>query len=130
VNLGHGDKVGRKFEQAIGALLSNATIRAAALEIGINEKTLRRWLRDEGFRAAYQAARERTLHTTTNLLLSASVEAAEVLLSIIRGERAPSPGLVATVRTVLEFGLKGRELEDLEGRIKQLRVDVERSKTE
>ena len=35
LSVGHGEKVERKFEQTIGALLSNGTIQAAALEIGV-----------------------------------------------------------------------------------------------
>ena len=51
----HG--ISRKQDTAIGALLSRPTISAAAESVGIGESTLRRWLKDRDFLAAYRAAR-------------------------------------------------------------------------
>ena len=53
---GHGEKLTRKQDAAIGALLSQPTISAAAQSVGLGEATLRRWLKDPGFLAAYRSA--------------------------------------------------------------------------
>jgi hypothetical protein len=54
---GHGEKLSRKREQAIAALLTQPTIAAAAKMAGIGERTLRRWLKLPEFASAYDAAR-------------------------------------------------------------------------
>ena len=58
---GHGEKLSRKQEQAIVALLQHATIRAAAAAVPVNERTLRAWMRDPAFAAAYAQARRELL---------------------------------------------------------------------
>jgi hypothetical protein len=55
--VGHGAKSGRKQEQAIAALLSEANVEAAALKVGIGYRTLKSWLKDREFLAAYRRAR-------------------------------------------------------------------------
>jgi hypothetical protein len=54
---GHGEKLSRKREKAIAALLTEPTIAQAAKAAGIGEKTLRRWLKSPEFSLAYDAAR-------------------------------------------------------------------------
>src|SRR6266478_8119300 len=55
---GQGDKLSRKQEQGISALLLHLTLLEAATAIGVDERTLRRWLReDTTFQAAYREAR-------------------------------------------------------------------------
>ena len=46
---GHGEKLTRKKEQAIVALLTEPTITRAADSAGIAEATLRRWMRLDEF---------------------------------------------------------------------------------
>jgi len=43
---GHGEKLSRKQEQAIAALLTCPTIEQAAKAAGVGETTLWRWLQD------------------------------------------------------------------------------------
>lgn len=47
---GHGEKFSRKADDAIGALITESTIGAAAKKAGLGEKTLRRWLQNPDFR--------------------------------------------------------------------------------
>src|SRR5258706_14738953 len=54
---GHGAKFPRKKEEAIAALLTRPSVEEAARTIGIEPKTLRRWMRVPEFRAAYLQAR-------------------------------------------------------------------------
>jgi len=53
--------ISRKQDTAIGALLSRPTISASAESVGIGEATLRRWLKNAGFLAAYRGARRDAL---------------------------------------------------------------------
>ena len=46
---GHGEKLTRKKELAIVALLTEPTITKAASSAGISEATLRRWMRLDEF---------------------------------------------------------------------------------
>ena len=50
---GHGEKLTRKQEQAVAALLEQPTVLRAATVAGVSERTLRLWLKDPGFKAAY-----------------------------------------------------------------------------
>ena len=54
---GHGEKLTRKQEQAIAALLSEATVGTAAEKAGVGEVTLYRWLKLPDFLGAYREAR-------------------------------------------------------------------------
>jgi hypothetical protein len=54
---GHGAKFARKKEEAIFALLTHRTIEEAARSIGIDPKTLLRWMKEPEFDKAYRAAK-------------------------------------------------------------------------
>jgi hypothetical protein len=66
---GHGEKMPRKAEQAIAALLSQATLEKAAEQAGVSLRTLKGWLREPRFRRAYREARQAILERTTSLIL-------------------------------------------------------------
>jgi transposase-like protein len=51
---GHGAKFGRKHEEAIAALLSQRNVDEAARVVGVDPKTLLRWLKMPEFQAAYR----------------------------------------------------------------------------
>jgi hypothetical protein len=44
---GHGAKLHRKQEADIAALLNCGTLRESAARVGVNERTVRRWLGEE-----------------------------------------------------------------------------------
>src|SRR5260370_41508656 len=54
---GHGEKFGRKKEDAIAALLSQPSVEQAARVAGVGTRTLVRWLQVPEFKAAYHKAR-------------------------------------------------------------------------
>ena len=140
---GHGEKLSRKMEQAIAALLSAPTISEAAKIAGIGERTLLRWMKDPLFSNAYRAARCDTVSFVIGRLQQASADAIDTLVKRARGyltteeyfERTPdgtrirvkkirkelNPD-VAAAKAILELSLKGHELENLEARIKSLEL--------
>ena len=118
----HG--ISRKQDTAIGALLSRPTISAAAESVGIGESTLRRWLKDRDFLAAYRAARREAVSQAVGHLQGACSVAVVALTDISQDVNSPASARVSAARTVLELALKGVELEDLAVRVEELELQV------
>jgi hypothetical protein len=76
---GHGEKLSRKQEQAIAALLEHPTILAAAAAIKVEEKTLRAWLELPSFKTAYRKARQRVLEAAIGRIQQTSSKAVDAL---------------------------------------------------
>ncbi len=116
--IGHGDKLSRKHEQAIAALLSTPSIPAAAKAVGIGEATLWRWLQLPDFSAAYRAARRQVVERAVSELQAAASEAVETLK---RNLTCENPGVeIRAAQIVLEQAVKGVELIDLQERVERL----------
>jgi hypothetical protein len=81
-----GSKKHRR-EQAIAALLSEPTVEAAATTSGVSYRTLKGWLRQSAFRAAYLRARQEVLDGTISKVVSASVRAVDVLAAALDAPR-------------------------------------------
>jgi Helix-turn-helix domain of transposase family ISL3 len=75
-----GDKRERLRDQAIAALLTHNSIRAAADQVGVDESTLQRWLKEPAFGAAYRAASASVLDGAIGRLQAGLVDASEALL--------------------------------------------------
>jgi hypothetical protein len=84
MNNGHGQKRSRKREQAIAALLSEPTVQAAAPKAGVSLSTLKRWLKEPGFRAAYRRARRELVEGAVGRMQAATGEAVTTLLTVAR----------------------------------------------
>jgi hypothetical protein len=84
---GHGDKFSRKREAAIAALLKSATLKSAAAEIGFNEKTLDRWMKDPGFIREYREVRRRIVEHAVALTQMASAGAVRTLVKGLRAKK-------------------------------------------
>ena len=115
---GHGEKLSRKQEVAIAALLTEPTMVAAAQDAGVGEVTLWRWLKQEGFTSAYRAARRQAVENAIAQLQVASGKAVETLVDCLEAE-GDSVRLRAAV-AILEQSSKGIELLDLEERLAAL----------
>ena len=63
--IGHGEKLTRKQEAAIAALLAESSIGAAARKARIGEATLQRWLRLPAFAQAYRDARQQLVRCSS-----------------------------------------------------------------
>ena len=120
----HG--ISRNQDTAIGALLSRPTISAAAESVGIGESTLRRWLKDRDFLAAYRAARREAVSQAVGHLQGACSVAVLALTDISQDVNSPASARVSAARTVLDLALKGVELEDLAVRVEELELQVTR----
>ena len=110
-----GKMLTRNQDAAIGALLSQPTIAAAAQSVGLNEKTIRRWLKEPGFLASYRAARRDALEHCLALLQKAGSAAVGALLQSLQAESEAVRLRAACA--ILDYSLKGTEILDLEARI-------------
>jgi transposase-like protein len=123
---GHGEKLSRNKEKAIAALLSHATIQEAATAVGVNESTLRRWLKEPDFLAEYREARRQVYQHATATLQRATPEAVATLLACLKADSENVRLRAAAL--ILEHAHKGIELEDLEVRLTALAEEIENLK--
>jgi hypothetical protein len=115
---GHGEKQSRKAELAVAALLSEPTIEAAATKAGVSTRTLKTWLKDPTFLAAYRQARAQIVEAAVTRLQQAATAA---VLTLHRNLTCGRPGAeIAAAKTVLEQALRGVDFFDLLGRVEQL----------
>lgn len=111
-------KLPKKYERAITALLGTATQAEAALLIGVDVSTLRRWMDNPEFQDAFRAARLKLMESTVSRLQRVAEKAVASL------ERNLNCGQFATeVRAavaVLENATKGIEQLDMANRMAAL----------
>jgi len=115
---GHGEKLSRKRDLAVAALLSEPTVAAAADKAGVSERTLRGWLRQSAFQAAYQAARRQVLEGAIGRLQQAAGEAVETLRRNLSAGRPADQ--VRAAGLILQHALGTAELLDMAERLEAL----------
>jgi len=120
VSTGHGEKLTRKQEQAVAALLVYPTLEEAAEAAGISKATLWRWTQRDDFQAIYRAARRRAVSQAIGRLQQASQKAVNALEEVMADSGCPPAARVSAAKTVLEFSIRGLELEDLASRVEAI----------
>ena len=118
---GHGEKLTRKQELAIAALLSSPTIEAAAVQAGVAVATLRRWLKDAPFIVEYRTARRQVVEAAVGRLQQASGNAVEALSRNLNCGNAGNE--IRAALGVLDQAYRGTELLDLAERLERLGAD-------
>ena len=124
---GYGEKITRKKEQAISALLSQPTIKAAAEVVGIGEKTLWRWLQNQDFQETYMEARRQVVQQVISKVQQSMGKALDTLLEVMEDPDSPASSKVQAARSIIDFGLKGLELEDFDLRLSRLEEHLPRA---
>lgn len=115
---GHGEKLSRKQEVALAALLECETIAAAAERAGIGESTLWRWMRIPAFSEQYRVSRQQVLSSSIGALQKASERA---VAALCRNLDCGSPGVeVSAARVLLDQAFKATELYDVLERVEVL----------
>jgi hypothetical protein len=115
---GHGEKLSRKQELAIAALLTEPTISGAAASVQVSESRLRTWLKLPGFRDAYRAARMEVLASAITKLQRLCTKAVRTLERNLSNKDAAVANRAAFI--TLAFSMKGAHLVDLEERLEDL----------
>jgi hypothetical protein len=107
-------------ERAIRALLTEPSVRAAAKKAKVGEASLYRWLGEPVFATAYKEARSHLLTSTLTALQSAGGMAVETLKKVMDDSAAQASARVSAAKNILEFGLKAREVLEVEERLKAI----------
>ena len=87
---GHGEKMSRKQESAVAVLLAEPNLSAAANRAGISERSLRRWMRQPAFKAAFDETRRVIFNSALTLVITSGVEAVETLRTCLNSESDPT----------------------------------------
>jgi DNA-binding MurR/RpiR family transcriptional regulator len=117
---GHGEKKSRKKDLAIINLLTEPTIKGAAEKTGISEATLWRWMQDDDFKEQYRDAKRETVGHATAKLRHGMTVAVDALVEMAENKKTPAVARASACRTLLEFGMKAHENEDLQERVEAL----------
>ena len=117
---GHGEKFGRKQEEAIAALLTQRSTEEAARAAGIGLTTLLRWMKDPDFGTAYRDARRAAFSQSIARLQQATGAAASTLLKVMVDPATPPATKVRAADSVLAHAAKAIEIEDLAARVDAL----------
>jgi hypothetical protein len=105
------EKLSRKQESALIALLEKGTVREAAGACGTSETTIWRWLRESPeFHKRYHCARLQLVDTAIARLQSASEVAINTLREICENTEAPATARIAAARAILSGALRGLEM--------------------
>src|SRR6202171_631151 len=125
---GHGEKFGRKKEEAIAALLSQRNLEEAARVAGIGTKTLLRWLEIPEFQTAYREARRAAFSQSIARLQQGTAAAATTLLKTMIDASTPASVKVRAAEAIFNHAAKAIEIEDIEARVSELERAAEASK--
>ena len=126
---GHGEKLGRKQEEAIAALLSQRNIEEAARAAGVGTRTLIRWLKLPEFGKEYRKARREAVHQSVARLQQATGAAATTVLKLMTDMNIPAAVRLRAAECVFDRAFKGVELEDIEARVSELERATEATQT-
>ena len=106
--------------KAIAAILRHTDQIAAAEELGITTRHLRRILRREHVAAELNRRARELINGTARTLAAGSSKAADVLISMAEGETPAAGPRVSACRAVVELALRAGEIGDLEERLLEL----------
>ena len=115
---GHGEKLTRKAEQAIAALLEHPTIDEAARACGVSKRSLWRWLQREDFQRQHRKAQRAVVDGAIAELQAATKEAVKTLRRNLRCGNFFAEN--AAAQAILTHSFKAIELHELQSRIERL----------
>lgn len=100
-------------QKALSALLTHKTKQEAAQAAGIATRTMTLYLSDPDFQAEYAKAFKALVTEATREAQATLSPAICVLRSIMEDEEESSSGRIAAARTLLEYGLRLTEFNDI-----------------
>ena len=118
-------KLTRNQTRAIKALMQYPTVDQVAAEIGVNPRTIHRWLDNPDFRRELASSEGASLDRVTRRLLMLSDKAINAIEDIIDdpGQKGASNKRLAS-QAILDQVVKLRELRSVEQRISDLEAAV------
>jgi predicted DNA-binding protein (UPF0251 family) len=111
-------------EKAIIALLNEPTTKEAAEAAGVSEVTLWRWLQQADFRSSYMEARRLAVQRAIARTQAITSEAISTLREVMSDKSAKGSERIAAAKAILDYAMKGIELEDHEHRLEELEAKL------
>ena len=106
---------------ALPALLTCPTIKAAARQCGVHERTIRRWLHDdEHFQKTLRQLRNEALGQASTHLQQGAIRAVGAMYELIDSDGLIETGRANLIRTALDFAFRSGAYGDLADRIADL----------
>ena len=91
-------------------------VESAARKSGVSESTVYRRLEDPGFQRELAKLQSEMVQRTTAMITASTLESAKTLLSL-QGPSIPPAVRLGAARVVVDFGVKMRQLVELEERL-------------
>ena len=107
-------------EHVAFCLLTCPTLKDAAEKAGVSDKTLYRMRKDEEFKVVMKGVRNSIFQEAMGKAQAYSLNALEVLNTIMNTEYATDSSRVAAARTLLELGVSVYESEEIIARLDTL----------
>ncbi len=107
-------------DKALQALLTCPTRAAAAKQAGIGESTLRSYMADPEFKAAYRAAFSSMMEEVTRKAQQTIAPALDALADILQDPEENAQARIQAARSVLEYAMKLTERIDITERMDAL----------
>lgn len=112
--------------KAIGALLTERTLAEAAAKTKVSRSTIYDWLKQDTFKRELTKQRQKMNDLAIQKIRDSVIEAVDVLVKLMKKEDSGYIQLLAA-RTIIDYNLKIKEIDDVEGRLKKIeRVILER----
>lgn len=108
-----------KLQQIAANVLMCKTLKEAATQSGISDRTLRKIRKTADFKEALNAARAAAFERVIDVMCAAAPESAEQLIAITKDKTAPASARVAAARSVLDFASAYSKLQDVLDRISE-----------
>jgi len=109
-----------KQKSAIPKLLQMTSIKDAAHEVGVSERTMHRWLHDPDFTAELHQAQDRIVNSAIRRMSSGTSDAVDCLLEIINDRDAKASSRVNAARILLGEFRHLKEFGELTERVGEL----------
>lgn len=114
------ERLTARQQRAVVCLIACSTVREAAKEAGISERTLRRWLAMDRFHKAVRDAGRRCVEQAGNRVQGTAGSAIEALNAVLDDVDASASSRVMAARTALTIAYKVIDLQDTQDRIRSL----------
>ena len=113
-----------KQEQAILALMSESTVIRAAETVGVDARSIYRWLADPTFAAAFRRTRREAFAQAMATTQKYAAMAVHSLDKVMTDANANPQARVAAATALLKFSRESLEIDTLVERIEQLEGEV------
>ena len=112
-------------QKALAALLTSPSKAAAAKAAGISPRTLRDYLSDQSFQAAYRDAFGNMVEDATRQAQQAISPALSTLREIVEDREEDAQARISAARAIWSHGLKLIETTDILNRLQELETAME-----